>query len=146
MTVAASTIYTNFNIGRDQASAVGQVQNAGYWITRDVFTAQNVVLDTDPGTVTFLTLTVPDGLGTKTLVYELQDQSNGLKKMVRVDQGTGAEMLVAENIYYDPVGDPTNSTIVLSYADSLLNLQVTSTYGNATATREYEAAQRVPSP
>ena len=130
----------------DWAVALRQVQNAGYWISHDVQMSQTTVADTDPGTPTFLTLTVPewetDAVVDKTIVYEFEDMPDGLKRLMRNNQTDVEETMIAESISGD--NDDTNA----SYDDTsgTLTFTITATSGTATVTRQYEAMQRVPAP
>jgi prepilin-type N-terminal cleavage/methylation domain-containing protein len=154
ISMAISMINTHFHISKDQGIAWRQVQNAGFWVTRDLLTADNVVVDNDPMTSAFLTLTVPivtgeeeDGSVTttaKSIIYHLQDNTNGTKKLTRIDQDTGSQIIVAEYIHYDPIGDPASSTAVISDDPPKLTIRFTSIYNNAVSSQEYEAIHRVP--
>lgn len=130
----------------DRTVAIRQVQNAGYWISRDVTGAGTITVDGDPATPEFITLTIPlSSSDNETVLYEFEDMAGGLKKLVRTNQDSGNQILIAEYIYYDPNGDPGNSTKVISYVSPVLKLQITSVSGGATIIKEYEATQRVPS-
>ena len=125
----------------DWAVALRQVQNAGFWVSRDVLTSQNLTVGTDNSTLLTLTIpqiTPPD----KTIVYEFEDMPNGLKRLIRNDQAGGLETPIAEYISTD------NSDTTASYsADSrTLTLTITATSGDVSVTRVYEATQRVPAP
>jgi prepilin-type N-terminal cleavage/methylation domain-containing protein len=137
------------------AIALHQVQNAGYWISRDVMMSQTILVDSDPGTPTFLTLTVPQPSTVlqpypppKTIVYQFEDMSGGLKRLMRSDQGVG-QIMIAEYIYYDPLDDPNNSTIVTTTPQEengwVLTLRIAAVIsGDEKVIRRYEATQRVP--
>ena len=128
----------------DWAVALQQVQNAGYWISRDTLMANTVTVDGDTATPLFLTMTSPViGAADKTVIYELEDTADGMKKLTRTDQDTGAQILIAEFIYYDPDVDPANSTKVIDYQDPFLTVRITATAGSATVSRQYEGSQRV---
>lgn len=123
----------------DWAVALSQVQNTGFWVSRDVLMSQSVTVGT--GEPTFLTLTIPQITPPdKTIVYEFEDMPDGLKRLMRDDQTAGQEMLVAEYISTD-----NNDTTASYDTDSrTLTLTVTATSGDVSVTRIYEAAQRVP--
>ena len=60
--VMAMTVGMFLKVGpesNDRAIALRQVQNAGYWIIRDVTGAGTVVVDDDPTTPEFITLNIP---------------------------------------------------------------------------------------
>jgi prepilin-type N-terminal cleavage/methylation domain-containing protein len=123
--------------------ALYQAQNAGYWITRDVQTAQ--IVDPAPITGEFLILTLKvEGSDDVSITYQLQNAADGSKKLMRIRDGIS--MLVAEHIYYDPVGDPDSSTIVLApdplYPDKVA-FRITTKCSDTTVIKKYEATQRV---
>jgi prepilin-type N-terminal cleavage/methylation domain-containing protein len=131
----------------DWAVALHQVQNAGHWISHDVQMAQGDITVGD-GNPTFLTLIVPewddvlDEVVNETVVYELEDMSGGLKRLIRNNQTDVEETIIAEFISGD--NDDTNAT----YDDTsgTLTFTITAASGTATVTREYESMQRVPVP
>jgi prepilin-type N-terminal cleavage/methylation domain-containing protein len=141
VTAAASmTIITMMRLTpktNNWAIALRQVQDAGYWISRDVLMSQTILVDPDPGTPTFLTLTVPQPPPAlaKTIVYQFQDMSGGLKRLMRTDNTT---IMVAEYI------SSGNTTATYDDVTLILTLKVTATSGDTTVTRQYEATQRVP--
>ena len=158
VTAAASmTIITMMRLTpmtNNWAIALRQVQDAGYWISRDVMMSQTILVDSDPGTPTFLTLTVPQPSTVsqpspppKTIVYQFEDMPGSLKRLMRNDSVAG-QQLVAEYIYYDPINDPHSSTKVIEYVSDnrTLTFSVTAHSGNVPVpvTRQYEATQRVP--
>jgi prepilin-type N-terminal cleavage/methylation domain-containing protein len=127
----------------NETVALYQAQNAGYWITRDVQTAQ--IVDPSPisGELLILTLIVEDAEDI-VITYQLQNVPDGSKKLVRTSNGVS--MLVAEHIYYDPVGHPDTSTKVLPpdalYPDKVA-FRITTKCNNVTVIKKYEATQRV---
>jgi prepilin-type N-terminal cleavage/methylation domain-containing protein len=143
VTAAASmTIITMMRLTpktNNWAIALRQVQDAGYWISRDVMMSDTVT----PGTGdTFLTLTVPQPSTVsqpspppKTIVYQFQDMSGGLKRLMRTDNTT---IMVAEYI------STPDTTATYDDVTLILTLKVTATSGDTTVTRQYEATQRVP--
>jgi prepilin-type N-terminal cleavage/methylation domain-containing protein len=149
-TVGGAMVMTTTTITRiapqntNEVIALYQAQNAGYWITRDVQTAQTV--DTAPitGELLKLTLTVV-GSDDAIITYQLQNTPDGLKKLVRTCDSVS--MLVAEYIYYDPIGNPDTSTKILPpdalYPDKV-TFRITTKSNEATVIRKYEATQRVP--
>jgi len=126
----------------DRMTAGNQVQNAGYWISRDAQMAESVTTDN---------LTPPDFLILKwtdwgydedsiyhSVVYSLENVSGGIGKLRRTHQdsvGTDEQLLVAEYIYYNP-SDPDNTTKA-SYESGVLIMQLVAVFGDAEETREY---------
>jgi len=124
--------------------ALRQVQNAGYWISRDVQMSRTITVGT--GTPTFLTLKLPQDqypANDKSIVYEFQPMSGDLKRLMRNDQTAGQQTMVAQYIYYNP-SDPDNSTKVIPLQNQKLTVTIAATSGNTKVKRQYEAMQRVP--
>ena len=146
--VMAMTVGMFLKVGpesNDRAIALRQVQNAGYWIIRDVTGAGTVVVDDDPTTPEFITLNIPvSTTDNKTVVYDLENMMDDYKKLLRTDHDSGKQILIAEYLYCDPSGDPDN-TKVIDYSSPLLKIQITAESGNARVKRKYEVTQRVPS-
>lgn len=141
MAMTTATIVKITPQSNDQVIALRQVQNGGYWITRDVQTAQTVDINPATGEFLKLMLTVV-GSDDSTVTYQLEDMAGGMKKLVRTSQGV--PMLVAEYIYYDPVGNPDTSTNILDYQNNKLSLRITAKSGDTSVIRKYQATQRVP--
>jgi prepilin-type N-terminal cleavage/methylation domain-containing protein len=126
----------------DWAVALHQVQNASHWISHDVQTSQgDITVGTWPS-ATFLTMTVPEwdsGGGAvvdKTFVYEFEDMSGGLKRMMRNNQTDGQEIMIAEYV----------SNAVANYDSGTLTFTITTSSGSVEVSKDYEATQRVPAP
>ncbi|MCX6010171.1 MAG: prepilin-type N-terminal cleavage/methylation domain-containing protein [Chloroflexi bacterium] len=145
VTAAASmTIITMMRLTpktNNWAIALRQVQNAGYWISRDVQMSQGEI-DIYPDPDTFLTLTVPyesEGeILPKEIDYRFGDIS-GERWLIQTDS-TGGQTAIAQYISepiqyeYDPDSDQPYT----------LTVTITATSGNVPVTRDYEAMQRVP--
>ncbi len=128
-------------------TAVRQVQNAGYWISRDTQMAQSVTADN---------LTLPDFLvlgwtewdesGEPTyhsVTYffeELTDGTGRLKRNHWSSAGVNEQTLLAEYIYYD--SDDPDNTSKASYQSPVLTVQLTSLLEGASETREYSIKRR----
>jgi len=147
MTMTTATIVKITPESNEHIIALRQAQNAGYWITRDAQTAQTVT--TDPGTG-FLELTSTVFSGGAyvdvTILYQLDtmpDMPATIKRLMRTSNGV--PMMVAEYIYYDPVGNPDATKVEYDSASKKLSFWVTAKAGNvALAQKKYEATQRVP--
>ena len=116
------------------AIALRQVQNAGYWISRDVQTSQNITVGTGS---TFLTLIVPQDpnpANDKTVVYRFENVS-GEQWLTRTET-PGGTIMIAEYI--------SNNTTVTATDNRTLAFTIEATSGGTTVTRQYKAAQRVP--
>ena len=151
---ASMTVITMMRLSpqtNNWAIALRQVQNAGYWISRDVMMSGEIT--PGDGNPIFLTLTQPQPQPStvsqpsplpKTILYQFEDMSGGLKRLMRDD--AGQQIMIAEYIYYDPLGDPANSTMVITTPpspDYVLTVRIAATSGNVPVTKTYEAMQRV---
>ena len=147
---AAMTIFQVINVtGRsnNHLTAVRQVQNAGYWTSRDAQMAEIITTDNlSPAELVILAWTERDYDSDDiyhSATYFLEELSDGVGKLKRnhwSSAGANYETLVAEYIYYDP-GDPVN-TSQASYQDSMLTLQLTALYEATMETREYRISCR----
>ena len=116
------------------AIALRQVQNAGYWISRDVQMSEDITVGTGS---TFLTLIVPQiSPPPKTIVYQFADMSDNLKRLMRDD--AGQQIMIAEYI------SSPDTTAIYNSDNRTLIFTITATSGNVPVTRDYEAMQRVP--
>ena len=132
---------------RSHMTAVSQVQNAGYWIGRDAYMADNVTTDNlSPPDFLILAWTERDYVNDDiyhSVTYFFEELSGGIGKLKRnhwSSAGTSNEILVAEYIYYNP-DDPDN-TSKASYLSPALTLQLTTLYGDVKETREYRINSR----
>jgi prepilin-type N-terminal cleavage/methylation domain-containing protein len=147
---ASMTIITMMRLSpqsNNWAIALRQVQNTGYWISRDVQMSQEI--DDNPPPPEFLRLTLPQPPPAlaKTIVYQFEDMSGGLKRLMRNDQTAGQSIMIAEYIYYDPVNDPYDSTQVISYLNRKFTVKIAAVIsGDEKVIRQYETMQRVPAP
>lgn len=130
----------------DRTTAIRQVQNAGYWISRDSLMAQTVTTDDDPGTLEleFITLswTAWEDNDVHKIVYTFEDMPTGLKKLKRqhlVYDINGLEigndmMYIAKNII---------DSASFSVEDGVWILSIGARSGTKTENREYEIIPRV---
>ncbi len=151
--IAGAATMTTFSIlndterTNDGMTAVRQVENAGYWVSRDALMADSLSTEnlTSPD---FLILNWTDwGYDEDSVyhsvAYSIEDISGGIGKLKRTHQdstGTNEQMLVAEYIYYNQ-SDPANTSNV-SYQDPVLTLKIVSVSGDAQETREYKIYRR----
>jgi len=126
----------------DYITAVRQVHNAGYWISRDTQMAQSVTTEPD-----FLTLSwTEDATGDPiyhSVTYSFEDLTDGIGKLKRShvsSAGADEETLVAQYIYYDP--NDVDDTSKASYEQPVLTVQLTTIFEEARETREYRITHR----
>ena len=128
-------------------TAVRQVQNAGYWISRDAQMAHSVNADnlTSPD---FLILNwterdFADEPTYHTATYFFQDVTDGIGRLKRShwsSAGADEQTLIAEYIYYDP-DDPDNTSKAI-YQSQALTVQLTALFEEILETREYRISCR----
>jgi len=122
----------------DWAVGLRQVQNAGYWISRDVQMSQGyIAVGTWPND-TFLTMIVPQWNDSTaqadniTFAYEFEDMLGGLKRLMRNNQTDGGGIVIAEYV----------SNAVANYDSGTLTFTITTTSGEIEVSKDYEAMQR----
>lgn len=154
--MATSQVITGTKRSNDHMTAIRQVQNAGYWISRDTLMAQSIVAGDDPETsevTEFLILswTLWDKDKDKDkkkdsmypiyhlVTYTFEDMADGLKKLERQHLIDGVEettTFVAERIV-------DSATSFSEQEDGRWILTIQASQGTATETREYEVTPRV---
>ena len=166
---ATMTTFQVINVTRrsnDHVAAVRQVQNAGYWISRDAQMAENVVGGDDPETeeeLEFLTLNWTEWNYDETedseyheVTYSFQDPPDGIGKLLwrehsismkdddEWEETESTTNLVAQYIDYDP--DKTYA--IYDAPDEppeqapVLTVQITASLGEASETKEYRVGHR----
>jgi len=151
--VAAATTMSIFQMAsttdrsNGYMTAVRQVQNAGYWISQDAQMAESVSTDnlTPPN---ILVLKWTDwGYDTDSVyhsvTYSLENVSDGIGELKRTHQdseGANEQMLVAQDIYYDP-SDPDNATQA-SCEGRVLTVKLVAMSGGTEEVREYKVYTR----
>ena len=151
--IALGAMMTIFQVIRVTAQSdshmttLQQVQNAGFWISRDAQMADNVTTENLGGT-NFLVLSwteVDDNDNTidHSATYFFEELSGGigiLKRNYSSSAGPNNETLVAQYICYDPE-DPVNTSNV-SYTIPSLTLKLVAIFDDASETREYQVSCR----
>jgi type II secretory pathway pseudopilin PulG len=140
---ATAAIIQVVNAGRHSShmSALRQVQDAGYWVSRDGLQAQAVSISAGTGFPLTLTWTDWDTNEVHQIVYSLQNMpSGGLKKLWRqesINGGGQTTTLVAQYI----VASGT-SCYWTDGSHHSFNFDVTATVGQQTELRTYEVRPR----
>ncbi|MBA7641965.1 hypothetical protein ES703_49651 [subsurface metagenome] len=131
-----TTLLLNEGQAAGQNTALPQVQNAGYWISRDVQMARIVTLD-EPGV--FLRLDIPmDNHPEHDYTIDYLFDGDKLKR--KVNGSSPSETFIAEYI------DTSNTTFSALDADAgLYKLTVRASRDETGATRSYEISQRLSS-
>jgi len=127
LSMAIVAVMKTSDVSKDWAVSLQQVQNAGYWISRDVLMAQDVSPEPTSGVLVRLDL---DG----SQVDYVFDGSM-LKRQLDGSQ----EILIAEYIVQ---GDTTFEED--TEVDSKYKLTIKASRGEAEVERSYEATQRIP--
>ena len=128
-------------------TSVRQVQNAGYWLSRDAQMAESVVADNlslpDFMVISWTEWDYDDDPIYHTVTYFFEELSDGIGKLKRShwsSAGITDEILVAEHIYYNQ-DDPVNTTKA-SYQNPVLTIQLAAAFGGTSKTREYTIIRR----
>ncbi len=166
---AAATMSTFqvFNVTRrsnDHMVTIRQVQNAGYWISRDALMAQNIVVDNQTPS-NFLVLTwvewgyeEDDDSTYHSVTYSIEVLPDEIPKIWREHSTYDANQdpiesettLIAKYIYYDSE-DPENHTDTEATYDPpdeypeqapVLTVQIVASFGESSETREYRVLPR----
>ena len=148
---AGAAIFQIFNgTGRSNShmTAVRQVQNAGYWISRDAQMAQTATIDnlTLPDFL-ILSWTEWDDAGDPiyhSATYSFEELTDGIGKLKRghwSSAGANEQTLIAEYIYYDP--NDVDDTSKASYESPVLTVQLTALFEEILETRAYKIKHRV---
>lgn len=148
--VASAAIFQilkNTERNNDHITAVRQVQNAGYWISRDTQMAQSVTTDNlTPPDFLVLSWTEWDADGdpiyhsARYFFEDLTDSIGKLKRSHWSSAGANEQTLVAEYIYYD--SSDVDDTSKASYQSPVLTVQLTALFEKFLETREYKIKHR----
>ena len=130
-----------------QMTALRQVQNAGFWISRDAQMADNVTTDNlsenDFLVLGWTEVDDSDNTTDHTVTYFFEELSGGIGKLKRnhsSSAGLNNDTLVAQYISYDP-DDPVNTSNV-SYASPVLIAKLVAVFTDKSESREYRVSCR----
>ncbi len=145
--LATFQVFKGTELSNTHMTVVNQVQNAGYWISRDAQRAQSVTTDnlTPPDflLISWTDWADPDDPIYHTATYFFEDLTDGIGKLKRShwsSAGANEETLVAEHMYYDP--DDPEKTCKTSYQSTVLTVQITAVRGDDSEIREYKIKHR----
>ena len=131
----------------NQITAVRQVHDAGYWISRDAQMAQSTITDNlTPPNFLVLNWTEWDQNNDPiyhSVTYYFEDQTDGigtLKRNYWSSAGMNQHTFVAKNIYYNS-GD-SEETSNVEYQSSELTVRLTAILEEVSETREYRIIHR----
>jgi len=141
-------ILRNTERNNDYMTAVRQVENAGYWISRDAQMALSVTTTDNLTLPDFLIIswTEWDDEGDPiyhSANYSFEGLTDGIGKLKRThwsSAGASEQTLVAQYIYYDP--DDVDATSNASYQSPVLTVKLTAVFEEILETREYKIKRR----
>lgn len=140
--VSSGTKHNNSHI-----TAVRQVHNAGYWISRDTQMAQNTIADNlTPPNFLILNWTEWDQANDPiyhSVTYYFEDQTDGIGTLKRhhwSSAGANQRTLIAKYIYYNS-GDSAETSNV-AYQSPELTVRLTAIFEEARESREYRIIHR----
>jgi prepilin-type N-terminal cleavage/methylation domain-containing protein len=140
-------ILRNIERNSDYMTVVRQVENAGYWISRDAQMAR-VVTTTDNLTLpVFLSLSWTEWNAAGNPIYHSANYSfegltNSVGKLKRTHAsgGISEQTLIAQYIYYN--SDDATNTSNTSYESPVLTVKLTAVFEGIQETREYKIKRR----
>ncbi|MFC1982039.1 type II secretion system protein J [Chloroflexota bacterium] len=151
--IGASALLVIFQVSHgtesnnDRMTALRQVENAGYWIGRDIQTARGVSTDnlTSPD---FLVLNwtewdtegEPIYYSSKYFFGDMNNNIGKLKRSLWSSNGISEQTLIAQHIFFD--SDNETYTSWVSYDSPILSLKLTSSYDGILESREYKIIRR----
>jgi prepilin-type N-terminal cleavage/methylation domain-containing protein len=137
MAMSTTTLLTNNQRAIARNIVLQQVQNVGYWISRDIQTAKNVTL-TEPGGFP-LTLVIPDDAneGNDYSVEYLFDGSKLRRQVYDSSHTLTAEIMVAEYI------EVANTTFNNIPETNSYEITVKASIGGVVVARSYQVRQRL---
>jgi len=146
-TMTTFSVLNNTERTNNRMAVIGQVENTGYWISRDIQMASNISTDnlTPPD---FLVLTwtewgYDEDSVYHSVTYSIEAISGGIGKLKRNhqdSQGSDEQALIAQYVYYN-LSDPANTSNV-SYQEPMLTLKIACQLEDAQEMREYKIQRR----
>lgn len=141
-------ILRNVERNSDRMTAVRQVENAGYWISRDAQMAQRATTNLTSPNFLVLSWTEWNDAGNSTYhsanytFEDLSQGSSGVGKLKRtyLSGGTTVQTLIAQYIYYN--ADNATNTSNVSYQNPLLTVKLTAVFEQEIESREYQITHR----
>ncbi|MFC1988392.1 type II secretion system protein J [Chloroflexota bacterium] len=145
--IAIFQIFRNTERNSNYMTTVNQVQNAGYWISRDAQMALGITTDNLTPSVLLEMRWIEDSSSENPIYhsanYTIENLTNNIGTLMRAhssSDGTNEQTLIAQYIYYNPA-DSANTTQA-SYQNPLLTVQLTAIFEESLETREYRIKRR----
>ncbi|MFH1382747.1 MAG: prepilin-type N-terminal cleavage/methylation domain-containing protein [Chloroflexota bacterium] len=145
-TIVIFQVFRNTNINNDRMTVARDVQNAGYWISRDAQMAVSMTTNLTGDDFLFIDWTEWDTDGNETYHsagYSFEGLTNNVGKLIRThwsSAGASDNTVIAQYLYYEPSN--VDNTTKATYQSSVLTLQVTAVIGDIRETREYQVKRR----
>jgi len=148
----AATVFTFHALrtsaqSKDRLSALANVQNAGFWLSRDASMADNVITDNLTSPVILVLKWTEWGYETANTYWSasysvdnVTDEIGKISRRLQNNEGLDQTITVANDVYYNPT-DPDNSTKI-SYQNHIIKLQVATRNGAVIELREYQTYRR----
>ena len=141
-------ILRNTERNSDHMTVVRQVQNAGYWISRDTEMAIGVTSNLALPVPVLLSLTWTENVASDEPVYHsanytIENLTGGigtLKRKHTSSAGANEQIIIAQYIYYN-LSDSDNTTKT-SYQSPVLTVKLNARFGVIQETREYRIKRR----
>ncbi|GEM_PF-4416678 len=129
----------------DDMTALRQVQNIGYWLTRDLSTSQNISPGDDPETpqLEFVSLVWTDWENARTynVSYYYENMANGLKRVKRQNIARDSSYtIVSSSTQY--LAEGIVSPVALSQTGDIWNVLIEARSRKQTEIREYQVLPR----
>jgi prepilin-type N-terminal cleavage/methylation domain-containing protein len=118
----------------NRMQAMMQVENAGYWVSRDVQMAENLTLGEDAGFPLQLAWVDIDQ-NEYQVTYNLTEGQ--IKRSFNENGGETVQTFIAQDV------NPAPSLTNLNYTGGLLIFKVTSTFANVDVSRSYQIKKRL---
>ena len=138
LAITTTTLLLNHGRAAEQNVALPQVQNAGYWITRDVQTARNITTTAPNGFP--LNIKVPvdmDPVNDNTVIYSFA--GNKLKRELYDSTPT----LISQTFIADYIDIANTTFSILDPDTGFYKLTVTAVRNRGGVTMSYEIGQRL---
>ena len=136
--MTATTILLNYGRAAEQNVALPQVQNVGYWISRDVLTTRNVTAGDPNGFPLSLAIPVDEDANND---YSIDYSFEGNKLMRKVYDSS--ENLTSETLIADYIDTDNTTFNTVNATAGYHKLTVTASKDGAGTTRSYEIGQRI---
>jgi type II secretory pathway component PulJ len=134
ITAFAVQTFTESVRSNNHMKALMQVENAGYWVSRDVQMSENLTLGEHAGFPLQLLWNDADG-NEYQVTFTLTDGQ--IKRTIIENEEEPTQVIIAQSIY------PSAPLTDCSYENGLITFNVTASLGNETLSRSYQIKKRL---